>query len=187
MGTLELFLSPFRPMHQIRPLSLSDPRSGSGVAYILPSCRTTRAAPSQSSAKILGLASPLETRIFFRYGEVKYSRPSGPNARASLPSATRGWSVTSPSRPILNSFLVTHSQNNTSPFALGARPTGLWYPSETSDQPSPGTRISRNCGEPAPALTGAGQSFHSQRMASGKTCVACLTSCPPSPQAWLTS
>ena len=35
-------------------------------------------------------------------------------------------------------------------------------------------RISCSCGEPAPAFTGAGQSFQSQRMASGKISVAWL-------------
>ena len=47
---------------------------------------------------------------------------------------------------------------------------------------SPGISISLSCGEPAPAFTGAGQSFHSHRMASGKISVACLPLWPPSPQ-----
>ena len=40
---------------------------------------------------------------------------------------------------------------------------------------------------PAPAFTGAGQSFQSHRIASGKISVACLPLWPPSPQTWLTS
>ena len=39
----------------------------------------------------------------------------------------------------------------------------------------------------APALTGFGHSFHSQRMASGKIDVSWLLLCPSAPHAWFTS
>ena len=69
---------------------------------------------------------------------------------------------------------------------VGAGPSVNWYPSARAPVLA-GQQDLLSAATPRPAFTGAGQSFQSQRMASGKTSVACLPLWPPLPQTWLTS
>src|SRR6187397_3083111 len=88
-----------------------------------------------------------------------------------------------PSREILKVLLSPTSLKNTSPRSFTAGPSVVLYPPETSSQFSPGIRISfKNELLLCPEITGSGQSFQRNRIASGNTATDCFPLWPPSPQ-----